>query len=68
MDPLPQEALDILDAAAGAADRLAADGYELHFATARFRTRPKVRALLRDRHGRTVGEVGLLDALELISA
>jgi hypothetical protein len=69
MEPVPTEALAALDAAAGAVERLAAQGLEVHFSRPRFgRGRCPVRAQLRDEQSNTLEELSLLEAIELLSA
>jgi hypothetical protein len=63
---VPTEALAALDEAAEAIERLLDAGIELDFVQPRFSRR--LRVLVRDADGRAIAEVGLLDALELLSA
>lgn len=66
MEAIPEEALDALDAAADRVDRLSASGLEIHFERKRFGRR--LRAFVRDEDGQTLAELGLQEALDVISA
>ena len=69
METLPAEALAVLDAAAGTVDCLLDAGIELHFTQPRFsRPQRRVRVVMRDAEGRTLAQLGLVEALDLLSA
>jgi hypothetical protein len=68
METVPAEALAALDAAAANIEALDEAGAQMHFIRSRFGRTRNVRILLRDEQGRTIGELGLMEALDLLSA